>query len=243
MGLELTEYLRYAGALFFVLALIGLLVWALKRFGNGQTSSGGKRGRRLAVSEAAMVDKHRRLVLIRRDNQEHLVMIGGPQDLVIETNITPPHEMVQEPPQLQTSKASQVKPGRPEEPAHTIPPAPARYSDPEPHVTNIPPRPRTLDRSIDREPMPERMPERAPVERAPAERASLERAPLERATTERAPRPVSTTPPPPPSSSPEREAALGDRRSLDTPKTQSDEQPEPTHERRSLMNVRPGETR
>ncbi|RTL71606.1 MAG: hypothetical protein EKK41_09080 [Hyphomicrobiales bacterium] len=47
---------------------------------------------RLGVSEHAMVDSRRKLLLIRRDNVEHLVLTGGPVDLVIETGITPPEE-------------------------------------------------------------------------------------------------------------------------------------------------------
>jgi hypothetical protein len=39
------------------------------------------------VVDAASVDGRRRLVLIRRDNIEHLLMIGGPGDVVIEQNI------------------------------------------------------------------------------------------------------------------------------------------------------------
>src|SRR6185437_3103974 len=42
---------------------------------------------RLAVIDAANVDGRRRLVLIRRDNIEHLLMIGGPSDVVVEPNI------------------------------------------------------------------------------------------------------------------------------------------------------------
>ena len=42
---------------------------------------------RLAVIDAAAVDGRRRLVLVRRDNVEHLLMIGGPADLVVEPNI------------------------------------------------------------------------------------------------------------------------------------------------------------
>ena len=42
---------------------------------------------RLAVIDAAAVDGRRRLVLVRRDNIEHLLMIGGPTDIVVEPNI------------------------------------------------------------------------------------------------------------------------------------------------------------
>jgi hypothetical protein len=49
----------------------------------------GRRGQRLGISEYHEIDKSRRLVLVRRDNVEHLILIGGAQDLVIEQSITP----------------------------------------------------------------------------------------------------------------------------------------------------------
>ncbi len=45
--------------------------------------------RRLGVIEQSSLDGRRRLVLIRRDDVEHLIMTGGPVDVVIETNIAP----------------------------------------------------------------------------------------------------------------------------------------------------------
>ena len=48
----------------------------------------GRRGQRLGISEYHEIDKSRRLVLVRRDNVEHLILIGGAQDLVIEPGIT-----------------------------------------------------------------------------------------------------------------------------------------------------------
>jgi hypothetical protein len=72
-----------------VFALIGLTAWLIRRFGSGALSGSGARGRapRLAVIEAGAVDGRRKLVLIRRDNIEHLIMIGGPTDIVVEANI------------------------------------------------------------------------------------------------------------------------------------------------------------
>src|ERR1700675_2107776 len=71
-----------------VLALIGLTAWLVRRFGSNRLG-GAARGRqpRLAVIDAAAIDGRRRLVLIRRDNVEHLLMIGGPTDVVVEPNI------------------------------------------------------------------------------------------------------------------------------------------------------------
>jgi flagellar protein FliO/FliZ len=49
---------------------------------------GPKPEKRLEVVDQANVDGRRRLVLIRRDDVEHLVMTGGPVDVVIETGIS-----------------------------------------------------------------------------------------------------------------------------------------------------------
>lgn len=58
--------------------------------GGGGAGLFGPRGdRRLDVVEQSSVDGRRRLVLIRRDDVEHLIMTGGPVDVVIETNIRP----------------------------------------------------------------------------------------------------------------------------------------------------------
>jgi hypothetical protein len=43
--------------------------------------------RRLAFIERAYLDGGRKLVLVRRDNVEHLILIGGPIDVVVETGI------------------------------------------------------------------------------------------------------------------------------------------------------------
>jgi Flagellar biosynthesis protein, FliO len=70
-----------------LLALLLLTLLLLRLFGR---SVRGRRGTRLAISEYYEIDKSRRLVLVRRDDMEHLVMIGGAQDVVIETNIGSP---------------------------------------------------------------------------------------------------------------------------------------------------------
>jgi flagellar biogenesis protein FliO len=72
-----------------VLALIGVAAWLVRRFAGNRLGASTNRGRmpRLAVIDAAAVDGRRRLVLVRRDNIEHLLMIGGPTDIVVESNI------------------------------------------------------------------------------------------------------------------------------------------------------------
>jgi hypothetical protein len=87
-GAEMPLAARFFIAFLVVLALIGLTAWLVRRFGANRIGN-ASRGRqpRLAVIDAATVDGRRRLVLIRRDNVEHLLMIGGPSDLVVEPNI------------------------------------------------------------------------------------------------------------------------------------------------------------
>jgi len=72
-----------------VLALIGVAAWLVRRFASNRLGANTNRSRlpRLAVIDAAAVDGRRRLVLVRRDNVEHLLMIGGPTDIVVEPNI------------------------------------------------------------------------------------------------------------------------------------------------------------
>ena len=88
-GSELGLPARAVVALLLVLALIALTVWLVRRFGDTRAIKTGGRGRqqRLAVLDSAVVDARRRLVLIRRDNIEHLILIGGPTDVVVEPNI------------------------------------------------------------------------------------------------------------------------------------------------------------
>jgi flagellar protein FliO/FliZ len=87
-GAEMPLAVRFFLAFLIVLGLIGAAAWAVRRFGSARLG-GAVRGRqpRLAVIDYASVDARRRLILVRRDNVEHLVMIGGPTDVVVESNI------------------------------------------------------------------------------------------------------------------------------------------------------------
>ncbi|MGE3148617.1 MAG: flagellar biosynthetic protein FliO [Pseudorhodoplanes sp.] len=80
--------MKFLFAFIVVFALIGVVAWVVRRFGNGGMNAAGARGRqpRLALLESAPVDARRRLLLIRRDNVEHLLLVGGPTDVVVETN-------------------------------------------------------------------------------------------------------------------------------------------------------------
>ncbi|BAQ17132.1 flagellar biosynthetic protein FliO [Methyloceanibacter caenitepidi] len=89
MNFDLNTAILGIAALLFVVALLVLTVWAFKAiFGQGETGTAKKgRERRLSVVETAQVDANRKLCLVRRDDVEHLLIIGGPVDLVVETGI------------------------------------------------------------------------------------------------------------------------------------------------------------
>jgi flagellar protein FliO/FliZ len=80
-------YLRFALALILVLGLIALLAWLLRRFGMGVKMT---RGRRLGVTEVQMLGPRHRLMLIRRDDVEHLVIVGPASETVVESGIKQP---------------------------------------------------------------------------------------------------------------------------------------------------------
>ncbi|MHB0768559.1 flagellar biosynthetic protein FliO [Bradyrhizobium sp. 5.13L] len=127
-----------------VLALIGVAAWLVRRFASSRIGANTQRGRmpRLAVIDAAAVDGRRRLVLVRRDNVEHLLMIGGPTDIVVEPNI------------VRAAPSRDQLPQRPNtaEPPRLAPmpdaggwadeaPRPELLDHPEPHMPEPPPRP------------------------------------------------------------------------------------------------------
>jgi hypothetical protein len=91
LGIE-GRLVQYLVALFIVLVLVGLFALVLRRITGGRMGlSTGDRGRtrqpRLGIVDVYDLDRQRQLVLLRRDNVEHLLLIGGPNDVVIETNI------------------------------------------------------------------------------------------------------------------------------------------------------------
>lgn len=91
-GFELSSGLRWIIAFAVVLLLVALLGFFLRRMSGGRLKfkgQGGGRARqpRLGVVDVYDLDRQRQLILVRRDNVEHLVMIGGASDVVVETNI------------------------------------------------------------------------------------------------------------------------------------------------------------
>lgn len=84
--MDFDTYLRFALALILVLGLIALLAWVLRRFGMGMKLAKGKR---LGVVEVQSLGPRHRLILLRRDQVEHLVLVGPHSETLIEGGIKP----------------------------------------------------------------------------------------------------------------------------------------------------------
>ena len=134
-----------------ILCLFAVL-WLLRHKAPSPFVRGGRnRQPRLQVLDAAAVDARRRIVLIRRDNVEHLVMIGGPTDIVIESGIGDERTYISVPEAAATPIPAQ--PDKPQAIAESEPPA----------------RPLAVDtrRPMPQPPVGERRAEAAPVAAAP----------------------------------------------------------------------------
>ena len=89
--MDLLDIARYLGALLLVLGLIGVAGLATRRFGLPGLAKPSSM-RRLKIVESLTISPRQRLVLVRRDNFEHLVMLTAEGASVIEASITPPAE-------------------------------------------------------------------------------------------------------------------------------------------------------
>ena len=81
------NYPWYFAALLLVLGLIFGLAWMARRLGVMGRLGVATGRRRLAIVEVLPLDGKRRLVLLKRDNAEHLVLLGLTGDLVVERAI------------------------------------------------------------------------------------------------------------------------------------------------------------
>ncbi|EFO30755.1 putative basic proline-rich protein [Roseibium sp. TrichSKD4] len=87
VGDGIARILAFSVSLIVVLALFGLFVVILKRLMGSSMPGQRNRQPRIQIMDAASLDPRRRLVLVRRDNVEHLILIGGTNDVVVEQSI------------------------------------------------------------------------------------------------------------------------------------------------------------
>lgn len=89
-------YLSAVFSLLFVIALILIIAQIAKRY-ISNSSYNINRKKRIPIKEVTVVDGKRRLILVGRDDKEHLLLIGGGQDIIIEKDITPPEDSINDP--------------------------------------------------------------------------------------------------------------------------------------------------
>ena len=212
------QTLTFLFAFIAVLALIGVAAWLVRRFATNRLGANTNRGRmpRLAVIDAAAVDGRRRLVLVRRDNVEHLLMIGGPSDIVVEPNIVramPGRDQMASRPAAAGEAPPRIAPLPDWSDDNTR--ADGYDHHAEPQMPEPPPRPSRPSFAEEvRRPAPPPMPERRNDRNdplagfAPEPMGRAEPAPPRLTRTEpMMPRPQRAEPPKPPARAPERAAA------------------------------------
>lgn len=149
-----SRFLLAAGGVSLALVLLIIVLWVIRSRAPSPFVRGGRnRQPRLQVLDAAAVDARRRLVLVRRDDVEHLIMIGGPSDIVIESRILPaaaeqpdsaihPQPVEQRPISVARPETPPVSPPRPPVAARVEPATEPSFSapvSPEPRPRPEPP--------------------------------------------------------------------------------------------------------
>jgi flagellar protein FliO/FliZ len=86
--MDVAEIVRYFGALALVLALVGAAGLAIRRYGIPGVAAGG--GRRLQIVESLMLGKNHRILILRCDGFEHVVVTAPQGASVIATTKASP---------------------------------------------------------------------------------------------------------------------------------------------------------
>ena len=136
-GAQILQFLITAAI---VIALLALAYWLVRRYSLGGT---GRHNRskvpRLTIVDAMPVDGRRRLLLVRRDNVEHLILIGGPSDVVVEQSIVrqrrPRPTEVEQPPTQMAASFDSGPPTVTEKPPVAFQPPQLRAPSPPPEPT------------------------------------------------------------------------------------------------------------
>ena len=133
-GGEGNSFLTAIFALGVVIVAILLVLWLLKLLFKASGNVARGRNRRLAVVDSLALDPKRQLLIVRRDNVEHLILTGGPQDVVVESGIAVEEAPANQPTRRPIPMVATRKPA----PAKAAAPAPASPAAPAPAVAPEP---------------------------------------------------------------------------------------------------------
>lgn len=81
--MDVLDWGRAVFALIATLALIGAVAYGARRLGMLQSVVGVKTDKRLRISESLMIDPRRRLIVVRFDDREHLILLSPAGDRVV----------------------------------------------------------------------------------------------------------------------------------------------------------------
>lgn len=85
MDNEIFTYARAVLALVFVIGLIFLLAALVKKTGLDKRIIGNVAAKRIAVTETLYLDPKNRLVIVKKEGKEHLLLLSASGNLLIET--------------------------------------------------------------------------------------------------------------------------------------------------------------
>lgn len=117
------SFLTAIFALGAVIVAILLVLWLLKLLFRASGNVARGRNRRLAVVDSLALDPKRQLLIVRRDNVEHLILTGGPQDMVVETGIAVEDAAAAQPTRRPIPMVATRKPAPAKASPATVPPA------------------------------------------------------------------------------------------------------------------------
>lgn len=81
-------YLKFIAALSFVLGLIGVCVWLARRFNILPDVQRIKKDkRRMEIIESLPLDPKRRMMIVRRDDKEVVLILGATNEIIVETDL------------------------------------------------------------------------------------------------------------------------------------------------------------
>lgn len=87
--MELVSLGRVLLAFAFVIGLMLAIAWAMRRFGLDRLQPKGRPGGELACEETLYLDPKHRLVIVKRGNRRHLLLLGMNTDLLVESYDAP----------------------------------------------------------------------------------------------------------------------------------------------------------
>lgn len=124
-----SQLLTYLAAGVFILLALAVFAYVIRQLIGRKIRSPGPRNRprRLDVVDVFDLDRERQLVIVRRDNIEHLLLIGGPNDVLVESAIHrgEPVAVRAEPREARPTALAPGWPPAPSAPEAAVPPPPS----------------------------------------------------------------------------------------------------------------------